>query len=47
MNRKGIGLGLSLCKSIVEAHRGEITIRKNLPKGTVVSFYVPADEEMI
>lgn len=47
MNRKGIGLGLSLCKSIVEAHKGEITIRKNLPKGTVVSFYVPADEEMI
>jgi two-component system sensor histidine kinase KdpD len=45
MNRKGIGLGLSLCKSIVEAHKGEITIRKNFPKGTVVSFYVLSDKE--
>jgi two-component system, OmpR family, sensor histidine kinase KdpD len=45
MNRKGIGLGLSLCKSIVEAHNGEITIRKNSPKGTVVSFYVLSEEE--
>jgi len=45
MNRKGIGLGLSLCKSIVEAHKGEITIRKNSPKGTVVSFYVLSDKE--
>jgi two-component system, OmpR family, sensor histidine kinase KdpD len=45
MNRKGIGLGLSLCKSIVEAHNGEITIRKNYPKGTVVSFYVISYKE--
>jgi len=45
MNRKGIGLGLSLCKSIVEAHNGEISIRKNSPKGTVVSFYVLSDKE--
>lgn len=45
MNRKGIGLGLSLCKSIVEAHNGEITIRKNSPKGTIVSFYVLGEKE--
>lgn len=46
-NRKGLGLGLSLCKSIVEAHHGEISIRKNYPQGTIVSFYVLAEEEKI
>ncbi|MGE5627560.1 MAG: ATP-binding protein [Solirubrobacterales bacterium] len=44
-NEKGLGLGLSLCKSIVEAHNGEISIRKNNPKGTIVSFYIPAEKE--
>ncbi len=47
LHGKGIGLGLSLCKSIVEAHGGEISIGRNLPKGTVVSFYVFADKEMM
>lgn len=44
-NEKGLGLGLSLCKSIVEAHNGEISIRKNNPKGTIVSFYIPVEKE--
>ena len=44
-NRKGLGLGLSLCKSIVEAHHGEISIRKNYPTGTIVSFFVFAEKE--
>ncbi len=47
MNRKGLGLGLSLSKNIVEAHNGEISIRKNSPHGTIVSFYVPAEKEII
>ncbi|RDU24728.1 DUF4118 domain-containing protein [Anaerosacchariphilus polymeriproducens] len=38
--RRGVGLGLSLCKSIVEAHNGKISIRKNEPHGTNVSFYI-------
>lgn len=46
-NRKGMGLGLSLCKSIIEAHNGEISIRNNVPTGTVVSFYVFSGEESI
>jgi len=46
-NRKGMGLGLSLCKSIIEAHNGEISIRNNVPTGTVISFYVFSGEESI
>lgn len=46
-NRKGMGLGLSLCKSIIEAHNGKISIRNNMPTGTVVSFYVISGEEVV
>ena len=44
-NRKGMGLGLALCKSIVEAHNGKITINNHEPHGTIVSFYVLSEEE--
>jgi len=43
--RKGMGLGLSLCKSIVEAHNGKISICNNEPHGTIVKFYVLSDKE--
>jgi two-component system sensor histidine kinase KdpD len=44
LKRKGMGLGLSLCKTIVEAHGGEISIQINEPHGTIASFYVLAEE---
>lgn len=44
-NRKGMGLGLALCKSIVEAHDGKISIKNHEPHGTLVSFYVLSEEE--
>lgn len=43
-SRRSLGLGLSLCKSIVNAHGGVISVADNLPKGTVFTFTLPAGE---
>lgn len=40
IDKKGIGLGLTLCKSIIEAHNGKISIKNNEPHGTIVTFYL-------
>lgn len=37
----GIGLGMALCKRIVEAHGGEITARHNPEGGLIVEFTLP------
>ncbi|MEG0753952.1 MAG: DUF4118 domain-containing protein, partial [Angelakisella sp.] len=42
--RRGMGLGLSLCKSIIEAHGGAIAVKDNHPKGTVFIFTLPCRE---
>jgi len=38
---KGAGLGLAICKGLVEAHNGRIWIRKKATRGTTVSFTIP------
>ena len=38
----GLGLGLSIAKSIVEAHGGAISVRSRLDRGTNFRFSVPA-----
>lgn len=43
-SRRSLGLGLALCKSIITAHGGEITVRDNKPKGTIFRFTLPAEE---
>ncbi|MGE5537266.1 MAG: ATP-binding protein [Gemmatimonas sp.] len=40
---EGTGLGLALCREIVEAHRGRITIAANAPVGTRVTVSLPMD----
>ena len=43
-SRRSLGLGLALCKSIITAHDGEITVEDNKPKGAVFRFTLPAKE---
>ncbi|HTJ57913.1 MAG TPA: AAA family ATPase [Devosiaceae bacterium] len=42
----GLGLGLSICRSIVEAHGGRLWASANQPRGTVFQFTVPADPDL-
>ena len=42
--RRGLGLGLALCKSIIEAHGGTIKYCDNDPKGSCFSFTLPTEE---
>ena len=42
--RRGIGLGLALCKTIIEAHGGTITLRDNAPTGCCFQFSLPSEE---
>ena len=40
-SRRSLGLGLALCKSIIESHNGSISISDNQPQGTVITFTLP------
>lgn len=42
--RRSLGLGLSLCRSIVNIHGGSITVSDNHPAGTVFTLTIPAGE---
>jgi C4-dicarboxylate-specific signal transduction histidine kinase len=38
----GLGLGLSICRSIIEAHGGRLWASPNRPRGAVFQFILPA-----
>jgi len=40
---KGAGLGLAICKGLVEAHGGRIWIKKKNTPGATISFTIPLD----
>ncbi|HTJ58900.1 MAG TPA: AAA family ATPase [Devosiaceae bacterium] len=42
----GLGLGLSISRSIVEAHGGRLWASANLPRGTMFQFTVPAHYDL-
>jgi two-component system sensor histidine kinase DctS len=39
--QEGMGLGLSLCRTVVEQHGGFLSHQPNIPRGTVFSFTLP------
>ena len=43
-SRRSLGLGLSLCQSIINAHGGELTVGDNVPRGAVFTFSLMAEE---
>ncbi len=38
--KRSMGLGLALCKSVLDAHDGKIEIKDNIPSGCVITFYL-------
>ncbi len=43
----GMGLGLSICRSIVESRGGQMWARANAPRGAVLEFTLPVHPEIV
>ncbi len=43
-SRRSMGVGLALCRSIVAAHGGKLTVRDNIPKGSIFAFDLREEE---
>ncbi|MBE7367386.1 PAS domain S-box protein [Ramlibacter sp. HM2] len=41
---EGMGLGLSLCRTVVEQHGGQLVYEDNVPQGTIFRFTLPAQK---
>jgi C4-dicarboxylate-specific signal transduction histidine kinase len=42
---EGLGMGLAICRSIIEAHGGRLWASANEPRGTVFQFTLPAERD--
>jgi signal transduction histidine kinase len=43
---KGMGLGLAICKRVVEAHGGMISVESVVGKGTVFTIIIPTEPKL-
>ena len=43
----GMGIGLTICRSIIEAHGGKLWARANVPRGAIFQFTLPAHTDRI
>jgi signal transduction histidine kinase len=41
----GVGMGLSICRSIIDAHGGRLWADMNVPRGAVFQFTLPGKEK--
>jgi len=45
VSQMGMGLGLSICYSILEKHKGHVTVESEPGRGTTVILYIPVFDE--
>jgi two-component system NtrC family sensor kinase len=47
LGKKGIGLGLTICESIIRQHKGDIQIRSQYGQGTTVTMALPLNPDAV
>jgi PAS domain S-box-containing protein len=45
LHHRGAGLGLAICKGLIESHGGRIWIKSSEERGTTIAFWLPAAKQ--